>query len=144
MSKKSLILVIIQFSCFAFFAFDSVFKSNHWLFYIQIVGFLLAVWGVLVMKIGGFNVQPEVKNNASIIKKGPYKIIRNPMYLGIILFIGVAVITDFNYMRLSIFAILTTVLFFKIYMEESFMKERFGKEYIDYKQSTYRLIPFVC
>ncbi len=143
MSKKSLFLVIIQFSCFAFFAFDGVFKTNHWLFYIQIIGFLLAVWGVLVMKMGNFNVQPEVKNNANIVKKGPYKIIRNPMYSGIILFIGVAIITDFTYLRLSIFMLLTLVLLLKIFMEETFMEERFGKEYLDYKQSTYRLLPFV-
>ena len=143
MSKKSLILVIIQFSCFAFFAFSGVIAGKGWLLYLQLLGFIIAVWGVLAMKLGNFNVQPEVKITAKIVTKGPYKVIRNPMYSGLLLFFAVAVITRFSYLRLFVLIVLTTVLLLKIFMEESFLEKRFGKKYADYKKKSYRLIPFV-
>ncbi len=143
MSKKSLILVILQFSCFAFFAIDGVFTSKSWLFYLQIVGFIIAVWGVLVMKLGNFNVQPEVKSTAKMVSKGPYKIIRNPMYTGLLIFFSVTVISKFTFVRLGVFAILTVVLLLKIFMEEKFLEQKFRETYLNYKSNTYRLIPFV-
>ena len=121
MSKKSLLLVIIQFSCFTFFAFNGVLDTSNWLIYLQILGFLIAVWGVLAMKLGNFNVQPEVKPIAKMVTKGPYKIIRNPMYTGLLLFFGVAIISNFTYLRLLVFLLLATVLVLKIFMEESFL-----------------------
>lgn len=143
MSKKSLVLIVIQFSCFAFFAYSGVFTRASWLFYMQLIGFTIAVWGVLVMKLGNFNVQPEVKNIAKMVTKGPYKIIRNPMYSGLLLFFGSSVIANFSYLRLFVLLLLATILIFKIFMEESFLEERFGSTYIDYKKDTYRLIPFL-
>lgn len=143
MSKKSLLLVIIQFSCFGFFAFDGVINTKNGLFYIQLLGFIIALWGVLVMKLGNFNVQPEVKAIAKMVTRGPYKIIRNPMYTGLLIFFGIAVITNFNYLRLFVFLLLSTSLVLKIFMEETFLEERFGKVYLEYKVNTYRLIPFL-
>jgi protein-S-isoprenylcysteine O-methyltransferase Ste14 len=143
MSKKSLLLVIIQFLCFAFFAFSGVLAINSWLFYLQLIGFAIAVWGVLIMKFGNFNVQPEVKATAKMITKGPYKVIRNPMYTGLLIFFGIAVITNFTYLRLLFFILLAISLILKIFMEESFLEERFGKVYLDYKAKTYRLLPFL-
>ncbi len=144
MSTKSLILVIIQFSSFAFFAYDGFMaKQGTPLFYIQLFAFLFSIWGVLAMRIGNFNIQPEVKNTATIVTSGPYKLVRNPMYSGIILFFGISVIVQFNYLRLFVFLVLVVVLLMKISMEEGFMERKFGDVYLEYKRSSARLIPFV-
>ncbi len=143
MSTKSLILVILQFSCFAFFLFTGgLIADNYWII-IQIIGFIISVWGVLAMKLGNFNVQPEVKINAQFKSIGPYKYIRNPMYVGLILFFSASVISNFSYLRLSVFTILIIVFLAKIKLEEQFLSERFGEIYMEYKNKTYRLILFI-
>jgi len=141
MSKKSLILVIIQFSSFAYFLFSGRFLAyNFWLF-VQIIGFIISLWGVLAMKLGNFNIQPEVKPTAHFVTAGPYKIIRNPMYTGLILFFAAAVISNYSILHLIIFIVLVLILIEKINMEEIFLTEKFGENYINYKSNTYRLIP---
>ena len=150
MSKKSLFLVIIQFSSFAFFAVaGSLFTPNYWLI-AQIIGLLIALWGVLAMKMGNFNIQPEVKHHANMVSSGPYKIIRNPMYTGLLLFFGISVLVNFttetfvfSISRVLVFFILAFVLIMKITMEETFLTEKFGESYINYKKKTYRLIPYI-
>ena len=94
------------------------------------------------MKIGNFNIQPEVKANALFRNNGFYKIIRNPMYTGIILFFIASIISNFSYLRLSILTVLIIVLIEKIKLEEKFLSEKFGEIYLEYKKKTYRLIPF--
>jgi len=143
MSNRSLTLVVLQFSCFAFFLFtDGLIADNYWII-IQIVGFLISVWGVLAMKLGNFNVQPEVKINAQFKSVGPYKYIRNPMYIGLILFFGASLFSNYTNLRLSVFIILIIVFLEKIKLEENFLTERFGEIYNIYKKKTSRLIPFI-
>ncbi len=143
MSKKSLALVILQFLCFAFFALNGHLFAKGSLLYLQIIGLAIGLWGILTMKLGNLNIQSEVKQNAEFISNGPYKFIRNPMYTGLLIFFSISVFTNFSYIRLGVFIVLTIVLLMKIFMEEQFLNERFEKEYLDYKKKTYRLIPFI-
>ncbi len=143
MSKKSLILVIVQFACFAFFIFSGGLFAKKIGLLFQGIGFVISLWGVLAMKIGNFNVQPEVKSTAVFIRNGPYKIIRNPMYSGLILFFGTSLISYFSPLRIAVLAVLILVFLEKIKLEEKFLSEKFGKPYLDFKKNTYRLIPFI-
>ncbi len=143
MSKKSKILVFIQFACFTYFIFSGGLLANNFWIIVQGIGFVISLWGILAMKIGNFNVQPEVKPTAKFVSNGPYKIIRNPMYAGLILFFGVSVISNYSYLRLFIFSLLVFVFLEKIKLEEQFLTEFFNKKYSIYKKKTYRLIPFV-
>ena len=141
MSKRSLILVIIQFSSFAYFLFSGRFMAKNFLFVVQIIGFIISLWGILAMKLGNFNIQPEVKVNAHFVSNGPYRIVRNPMYTGLILFFGAAVISNYSAIHFGVFTILVIVLIEKIKMEEKFLSVKFGDIYLKYKEKTYRLIP---
>jgi len=116
--------------------------NNFWLF-VQIVGFIISLWGILAMQLGNFNIQPEVKPTAHFVSKGPYRFIRNPMYFGLILFFGAAVVSNYSMLHLAVFFILVIVFIAKIKMEEKFLTNRFGTRYINYLNNTYRLIPLI-
>lgn len=143
MSSKSLVLVIIQFASFLFFGLVGNIFASGYLLVFQIIGLLIGLWGIITMKMGNFNIQPEVKSHAILVSSGPYKIIRNPMYTGLLLFFGISVTTNFSILRFAVFVILAIVLVLKIVMEEKFLEQKFGEKYVSYMKKTYRLIPFV-
>jgi len=74
---------------------------------------------------------------------GPYKWIRNPMYVAVILFYLPIVIKHFKWINSLVFMALLITLLLKIKSEEEFLLERFGKDYFEYKKKTKRFIPFI-
>lgn len=142
MSTLSKILVFLQFLCLIYLALlTDVFVNGPWLI-LQIGAISLCIWALIIMKPGRFNVQPEVKENADLISKGPYQIIRNPMYLGLTVFFAVTVMKDPQLIHLFILLLLFIVFLLKILLEEKYLALKFGKEYEIYKERTYRLIPY--
>jgi len=142
MSIKSLILVCLQITTMCYLLLKTpIIYNSIWLI-LQILGIAIALWGILTIQIGNFNIQPEVKSN-SLITKGPYKIIRNPMYTGIIFIFLPIVIKSYNTINVSIYILLIITLLLKIFSEEHFLEQKFGTEYKLYKKSTYRLFPYI-
>lgn len=142
MSLKSTILVIVQIATMIFLVVANNPIASGLGLFIQIIGVLLGLWGILSLKIGNFNIQPEVKSDA-LIQTGPYKWIRNPMYSGVLLFFIPIVLQQFDLINAFMYSLLLTILILKINSEEQFLEERFGESYKQYEKSTKRLIPFL-
>jgi protein-S-isoprenylcysteine O-methyltransferase Ste14 len=76
------------------------------------------------------------------VATGPYKFVRNPMYIG-----GVLLLTGFGLYRCSFAILLFTVVMFLlfhlyvVFVEEPGLQARFGKSYFAYKRSVNRWIP---
>ena len=109
---------------------------------LRVSGMLIALWGIIAGGIANFNIQPEVKADKLIVKL-PFSVIRNPMYLGLILFFGAEMFTNFQLVRLFVYVLLIIVLVIKIIAEENYLLQKFGAEYMAFKKRSYRLIPFV-
>ena len=120
----------------------AIFNWNLVSIFIQSLGLLIAIWGVLVIKIGNFNIQPEVKS-VTLITQGPYKILRNPMYTGILLIFAPSVAYSNQLSTWIVFGLLICTLLLKIFKEESFLLTKFGNEYHEYKSKTWRLLPLL-
>ena len=143
MSTRSKILVLLQFSCLIYFGFFTNFVSQGIFLLFQIGGFVLSLWAVMTLRPGKFNIQPELKTNANFIISGPYRLIRNPMYAGLILFFGASTIDHRTTANILVFLLFLIVLVAKIHLEEHYLGQFFGEDYFHYKERTYRLIPFL-
>ena len=113
------------------------------------LGVVLAMFGLFFRwwanrVLGEFYTRTlKVTENQSIIRAGPYRLIRHPGYLGSIsIWTGAAGGTA-NWIVLLI--VLVTMLVVYIYRIESEEKMLLGaySDYADYRKHTWRLIPFV-
>jgi len=103
-------------------------------------GVILNIWADRIFKKQKTTVKPYEKPNA-LIKSGPYRLSRNPMYLGMVLILfGVSFILG------SVMSFIGPI-FFIIAMERVFipeeektMKENFGDDYLLYKRKVRKWI----
>ena len=142
MSKKSAILVILQIAAMILLIWFNKPISSGFGLIVQAFGILIGIWAIIAVRIGNFNIQPEVKSNILIVK-GPYKWIRNPMYTAVILFYLPIVIQNLNLLNIVVFILLFAILILKIISEEHYLEERFNSLYLEYKKGTKKLLPFI-
>jgi protein-S-isoprenylcysteine O-methyltransferase Ste14 len=107
------------------------------------IGILARIYAISVLgKL--FTVNVNISEGHHLFKRGIYRIIRHPAYLGSILsFIGFGLSLN-NWISLLIVSIaITAVIIHRINIEEKALLERFGEEYEQYRNNSYRLIPYV-
>jgi len=110
---------------------------------IMLLGLGLRIWSMRVL--GEYYTRTlRVTETQAIVKQGPYRLIRHPGYLGVILlWIGFGLALG-NWMATLIMAVLLfSVYGYRIRSEEVMLIDRFGKDYLEYSQQTWRLVPFV-
>jgi protein-S-isoprenylcysteine O-methyltransferase Ste14 len=84
-----------------------------------------------------------VKQDHTLIRGGPYSVVRHPIYSGFLL-AGLGTAIYYGQIRdLCAIAVAVVVLLQKIHLEEQFMTDQFGDEYQRYKREVKGLIPFV-
>lgn len=85
----------------------------------------------------------EVKVGHCIVKTGPYRFVRNPMYAGILIAFAGAAIAIGEVLAFVVLLIGFVSVWVKIKAEERILTETFGEEYLHYKREVKALIPFV-
>ena len=105
-----------------------------------IIAPLLALPAMWQMKAAGTNVHPS-EPSTTIVRGGPYRFTRNPMYLALTLLqIGVAFLLN-DAITLLFAAALALILHFGVILrEERYLEAKFGEEYLALKRSVRRWI----
>jgi protein-S-isoprenylcysteine O-methyltransferase Ste14 len=108
-----------------------------------IIGLIIRVQSILTLK-HCFTYSVAKVEDHRLIETGLYKSIRHPGYLGqVIIFIGIStMLSDW----ISILLMIIPVAIghgYRINMEEQFMTEQLGRDYLDYRKRTRRIIPLV-
>jgi len=86
-------------------------------------------------------VDPTSPTNRRLVTNGPYRVTRNPMYLGlVILTLGIAVWVGAWPMFMAPLAVFTTANWVHIPFEESKMRRQFGALYDDYVRRVRRWV----
>jgi protein-S-isoprenylcysteine O-methyltransferase Ste14 len=152
----SLPFVIITSIGFFVAFIDFIFVQNLKFQFFGLIGLALVIIGgylrmkarLILRKKAGFDnlvstSRLQIVEDQKLVKDGPYKYIRHPLYLGEILRnLGIVSIFSSGYGILLVL-IGTILLLFRINMEEDMLTEAFGSEYSDYKRATKRLIPYI-
>jgi protein-S-isoprenylcysteine O-methyltransferase Ste14 len=115
-------------------------RSTELGIFLILTSFLLIYLSVKSFKFHQEDPNPITKSN-KLITVGIFKYIRNPMYLSLILFqLGVGSLLSF--LHISFFSLFTLFIlhFFIIKKEESYLRDKFGKQYIMYMQTSRRWI----
>ena len=109
-------------------------------FFILSLGILVFINPVLKFIKSKTTINPiQLEETNKLVTSGIFKYSRNPMYLGMLM-----IIISTSIFYLNIYSILTPFLFvfwinkFQIKREEIFLTEKFGKEYLSYKNKTRR------
>lgn len=109
---------------------------------LTVAGTLFCIWARLMLG-RNWSGTVTIKQNHELIRRGPYRLVRHPIYTGLILAsLGTAIV----FLRVGCFAavlLLVLTFWFKLRLEEQFMMQQFGEEYARYRSRVRALIPFV-
>jgi len=111
-------------------------------FILTVLGLAFAIWARLELG-GNWSAMVTVKEQHTLVRRGPYAIVRHPIYAGgLLAMLGTAIV----YGQAGCFlAVLLAFIgwWFKARREEQFMTQEFGDQYRTYQQQVKQLIPFV-
>jgi protein-S-isoprenylcysteine O-methyltransferase Ste14 len=109
---------------------------------LSLIGFLFMNWSTIILG-KQFSTDIEIQENHKLVTNGPYKYIRHPRYLGIIVFYNGISMIFISWISLILVFLLTLVLLWRISDEEKLMHQEFKTEWEDYKKRTFFLIPYI-
>ena len=104
-----------------------------------IMGVALALWAFGLFRREDTELQPTSVTNRKLVVSGPYRLTRNPMYLGLVLVsLGIAFwVGSLPFFAVPLLVFVTTN-FVHIPFEEAKMRRQFGTSYDNYTRSVGR------
>ncbi len=106
-----------------------------------VAGTAVILWALSANRPGNFNVRPEPKLGGTLVTSGPYRWIRHPMYLAVLVFTSAFAAAGDAWQWL-VLAALGSVLLAKARREERGMALA-HPAYADYRARTRAILPFV-
>lgn len=102
----------------------------------------LGLWTLAVNRPGNFHIHPEPRPDGQLVQAGPYRWVRHPMYVAVLLFAAGCSAWLVSIGGWVLFAVLLGVLVGKASLEEQWLLQRYPN-YADYCARTWRLIPWI-
>jgi protein-S-isoprenylcysteine O-methyltransferase Ste14 len=104
-----------------------------------IAGAVLRVWGTAYLSASV--VHSGAMHGGQVMASGPYRYVRNPLYLGSYL-LGLSIAILMPPSGAAVFAVLLGLFYFRLILgEEAFLASQSGETYLSYKAQVPRLIP---
>lgn len=140
---KSYTLVAVQFGCLIALALTgTIIARTTLLLAVEIAALALAAWAILTVSVRNVNVTPDVRHGSRLVREGPYRWIRHPMYASILLGALALVLETPTPARWLIYGVLAVDLLVKLNYEERLLSAAFPP-YAAYREVSKRLIPFI-
>jgi protein-S-isoprenylcysteine O-methyltransferase Ste14 len=143
------ILITISYALSFSIGATKIGRMNHWdTFFVvgvvlTVIGLMIRIQSILTLK-QYFTYSVAQVENHELIETGLYKIIRHPGYLGqLMIFAGISISLS-NWLSILLMTIPITIGYiYRIKVEERFMIEQMGENYLNYQKRTKRIIPMI-
>ena len=107
-----------------------------------IAGVMFAIWARITLGRNWSEIA-TLKQDHELIRRGPYALVRHPIYTGITFAIFGTAIFDGEIRSIILIVAILSLLTHKMKIEEQFMTAQFGSEYASYRQKTKAFVPFL-
>ena len=111
-------------------------------FALTAAGIAFAIWARFNLG-GNWSGTVTVKEGHTLVRTGPYRLVRHPIYTGLLLAALGSGIVAGEVRCLLALALLVVEFKRKSLLEERFMIEQFGAQYLDFRREVKALIPSV-
>jgi len=122
----------------------TIFPDNPALMFVgaalTFLGLLFSVWARLALG-SNWSGTVTIKANHQLIRRGPYRFIRHPIYTGMLTALLATAITQRLLSGLVGFAVVFFALYRKAIREESFLSQEFGEAFVEHQQHTGMFLP---
>jgi protein-S-isoprenylcysteine O-methyltransferase Ste14 len=108
---------------------------------LYLVAIGLTVWARRSFTSGSFRAGAR-PGGSTVIRKGPYRYMRHPMYAGALLLIWTAALVRLAWWSVALAALVTLAATGRIVWEERLLRSAFN-DYADYARSTRAVVPYV-
>jgi protein-S-isoprenylcysteine O-methyltransferase Ste14 len=105
-------------------------------------GIAVGAWALTANRPGNFNIRPEPKSGGRLATGGPYRYVRHPMYLAVMLAMLGFCLGYATPWRWAALAALWIVLAIKSGIEEEALAARYP-DYADYARKRKRIVPYI-
>ena len=103
-------------------------------------GLVFAVWARIALG-GNWSGTVTIKSGHSLIRRGPYKWIRHPIYTGLLFSVVGTVLLQGEVRSFLGFAVILFALYRKAKREEKFLSEEFGDSFAEHARHTGMFLP---
>jgi protein-S-isoprenylcysteine O-methyltransferase Ste14 len=101
-------------------------------------GFALAIWAIVTIRKAGSRVETN-KPTTAIVADGPYRVTRNPIYIGMFMGqIGLAIGFDSLWVLAALAPFYLVIRYGVVAREEAYLERKFGDVYAGYKSRVRR------
>jgi protein-S-isoprenylcysteine O-methyltransferase Ste14 len=105
-------------------------------------GLALAIWARRTLA-GNWSGAITVKEGHELVRSGPYRRVRHPIYSGVLLMMLGTALASGRTQGLIALVIALITLYVKARVEEHWMESEFPTQYADYRKSSWSLIPLL-
>jgi len=84
-----------------------------------------------------------IKQGHTLVRRGPYALVRHPIYSGLLVAILGTALAIGEVRALIAASLIFALVVHKMILEEKFMAQQFGADYLEYRRNVKALIPFV-
>ncbi len=107
---------------------------------LALAGLALGVWALSANRPGNFNIRPAPRADGQLVRTGPYRWIRHPMYTAVLACGAACAWAAGSWVGWSNWLALTVVLLVKALIEERWIT-RAHPDYADYAAHSRRFLP---
>jgi protein-S-isoprenylcysteine O-methyltransferase Ste14 len=108
---------------------------------LSVLGVAFSLWAIVTLG-RHYDLVLEVHQDHELVRRGPYALVRHPVYTGLALhFAGICLATGNLLLIAGTLLVSFPAFYLRARAEEALLRERFGAEYEKYAQEVPMLVP---